>query len=73
MSNKGFENSEVHETLTNLLNKDFLIQNDLIENNERAGVNSSFEVLHSHSSGEESKLKDKPSQDLPIDDSSAKK
>ena len=55
------DKSEVRETLENILLAASKAKNESKENNERAGDNSSFEVLHSLSSSDESKTLNKPS------------
>jgi hypothetical protein len=63
MNNSG-DKTEVRETLENILLAASKATNESKENNEKACDNSSFEVLHSLSSGDESKALNKPSQDL---------
>ena len=60
-SSSSVDKNEVHETLANILHQASKT-NESKENKERACDNSSFEVLHSLSSGDE--LKTKPSQDF---------
>jgi hypothetical protein len=55
------DKSEVRETLESILQAASKAKNEPKENSERAGESSSFEVLHSLSSGDESKTLNKPS------------
>ncbi len=55
------DKNEVRETLENILHAASKAKNESKENNERTGDNSSFEVLHSLSSSDESKTLNKPS------------